>query len=634
MLNFLKKKKFNNNNVKEFNSACKAVEFFIMLKEWEKAKKAVKEIELKEKQSLSIVLEKLDNLDDKDWINQKEKILLTNELKRKIRKLNILLDIIEKKEEKHKQSLNNKRFKIRFNAIKKEIESLKWNKKNEQAIILLKKFLEENGEKQLIIKFYNRERKNIIKRIEKESKEKNKKIKANVKLEAMNLIWETIKNENKSENNKNEKWFFKKLKDNINFLKKMKERNKKRKLLEEISLLIEEDSKIKNDLAAKKLENIHRWLIKELSNKKIIWYDIYWKILWADKISWDTFWFVENEDKYNFFLWDATWHWIRAWFIVTLFSRLFNKYVKKSNLKELMYEINNWLKQDLKSRNFITWILFDIYKENNENINFVWMWHEPMIIFRKNKQIIEKVIPWWLAAWIRLIKKVSDIKIKKIKLEDWDILLTYSDWVIESKKSNWEFYSIDKLSRSFLNSCQAQIDIHIIYENIINDLKNFRWWSNFDDDVSILLLKRETKKDLVDITSDYLQDIKNKEWLRNYELKKLQWKSIEEINKELEEIKKKKETQRIIKNLETLYYTWEILKLKQESIRYIKEWFIDKKINFFLKKAIENEKSYKIEQKNQKIANKFNVLDELLKKGDYNTVIDEVEEIISKDWSI
>jgi hypothetical protein len=56
------------------------------------------------------------------------------------------------------------------------------------------------------------------------------------------------------------------------------------------------------------------------------------------------------------------------------------------------------------------------------------------------------------------------------------------------------------------------------------------------------------------------------------------------------------------------------LKLKQEAIRYIKADYIDKRINYYLKKAIDNEIKYRIEQKNSKIINKYNVLKELEKK--------------------
>jgi len=637
MLNIFRSKKIDSEQVKAFDSAVKAINIFAMLYEWDKAKQALKEIEYKEKDSLNVILDKLDTMDDKEWINEKEKIKLTEYFKKKKKILEKLTISLEKKEHKYNLKVENERFKIRFKKIKDEIDILAWNKKNNQALWLLQKFLEENSTNSSVIKFYNKQKKKILKNIDKVRDESAEKVKNNAKLEAMNLIWETANLEPKKEEEEEKekkKTFFDKLKSKINFYKKIKERIRKKKLLDEINLLIEEDSKVKNDIAARKLANIHKWLVKELSSNKMLWYELYWKILWADKISGDTFWFVESDNKYNFFLWDATWHGIRAWFIITLLSRIFNKYVKKTSLWELTYEINNWLKQDLKSRNFITWIFFEIYKDEIWKMNFVWMGHEPMLIYRKEEWTMERVIPWWLAAWIRLIDKVNKIKVKDLELKDGDILLTYSDWIVENKSEDGVFYWIDRLELAFAAIAKNKAQIHEIYDHIINDVKEFRWWSQFDDDASILIVKREIKKDIVDESSEYLNELKAKEWLKGSDIKKMRWKTIEDIDKELEVLKKKKETMRIIKVLETLYYTWEILKLKQEAIRFIKEWFIDKKINYYLKKAIDNEKSYKIEQKNQKVVSKYHILEELLKKWDYNTVITESEEIISKDGNI
>ncbi len=637
MLNIFRSKKIDSEQVKAFDSAVKAINIFAMLYEWDKAKQALKEIEYKEKDSLNVILDKLDTMDDKEWINEKEKIKLTEYFKKKKKILEKLTISLEKKEHKYNLKVENERFKVRFKKIKDEIDILAWNKKNNQALWLLQKFLEENSTNSSVIKFYNKQKKKILKNIDKVRDESAEKVKNNAKLEAMNLIWETANLEPKKEEEEEKekkKTFFDKLKSKINFYKKIKERIRKKKLLDEINLLIEEDSKVKNDIAARKLANIHKWLVKELSSNKMLWYELYWKILWADKISGDTFWFVESDNKYNFFLWDATWHGIRAWFIITLLSRIFNKYVKKTSLWELTYEINNWLKQDLKSRNFITWIFFEIYKDEIWKMNFVWMGHEPMLIYRKEEWTMERVIPWWLAAWIRLIDKVNKIKVKDLELKDGDILLTYSDWIVENKSEDGVFYWIDRLELAFAAIAKNKAQIHEIYDHIINDVKEFRWWSQFDDDASILIVKREIKKDIVDESSEYLNELKAKEWLKGSDIKKMRWKTIEDIDKELEVLKKKKETMRIIKVLETLYYTWEILKLKQEAIRFIKEWFIDKKINYYLKKAIDNEKSYKIEQKNQKVVSKYHILEELLKKWDYNTVITESEEIISKDGNI
>lgn len=125
--------------------------------------------------------------------------------------------------------------------------------------------------------------------------------------------------------------------------------------------------------------------------------------------------------------------------------------------------------------------------------------------------------------------------------------------------------------------------------------------------------------------------IKAKEGLSSKDIKRLSGKTQEQIKEELTKIKKEKETLHIISILKSLYYTGEFLKLKEEATRYIKDGYIHKDINFYLKKAIENEDSYKIKQKNTKMENKYNVLVELYKKKDYNTVIREANDIIAKD---
>jgi len=53
---------------------------------------------------------------------------------------------------------------------------------------LLQKFLEENKENSIVIKFYNSQKKRIQKSIEKQRKEEQEKLKRNAKNEALQLI--------------------------------------------------------------------------------------------------------------------------------------------------------------------------------------------------------------------------------------------------------------------------------------------------------------------------------------------------------------------------------------------------------------------------------------------------------------
>jgi hypothetical protein len=101
MFSFFRKKEVDNEQIKAFDGAIKAINIFILLSEWDKAKKALNEIEYKEKDSLNILLGKIDERDDKDLNNDKEKIKLTENFKKKQKKLDKLTEIVKEKEEKY-----------------------------------------------------------------------------------------------------------------------------------------------------------------------------------------------------------------------------------------------------------------------------------------------------------------------------------------------------------------------------------------------------------------------------------------------------------------------------------------------------------------------------------------------------
>jgi len=631
---FKNKTKKNLKNIDSFPKAIKTIEFFISIYDWDKSSWAIEEIKSKEMSSYNELIENLDS-EELSIKSEKEKQKQQKIFKQKMEKLKQLEEKLEKEKEKYDTKREKERFKVRFKAIKDEINKLIKTYKADDALDLLTKFLDENKEKSIVINFYNKEKKIILKNIEKQRKREKEKLKNNAKLEALKLIWKNADEENlKDKKKKEKKSFIQKIKEKINFYAKVKEKIRNKKLLDEISLLIEEDNKVKNDVASNKLENMHKWLIKEIHQENINWYTIFWKILWAHKISWDAFGFSESKEKYDFYIWDATGHWIRAWFIVTLLTRLFNEHSLKKDVKSLVYEINNWLKQDLKSRNFITAIFFEIFKSDISKIKYVWMWHEPMLIYRKGTKTVEKIIPWWLAAWIRLMTDVENVKVKEFDMEDWDIIMTYSDWIVEVKWKEGEFYWLERLKNLFLEYASMNSDINTIYESILQDIKYFKWWTHFNDDVTLLLIKRDANKDIVNEKSEFIDELKKEKKLTTSDIKRVAWKNKYEIEKELEKIANEKKLKTMIKSLENLYLTWEVLKLKQEAKRMIMDWYIDKKINYYLKKAMENEETYKIKQKEQRISNKYNVLKELMKKEDYSTVINEVQDIISKDWNI
>ena len=629
-----RKKHIQSDSIYTFKEAVKAIKAYIFLQEWEKAKSAIDSVKRKEKEAFEELEQKI-----KDNYNEVQK-------QRKLyEKSTIIIQKLEKQYElkkiKYERKIENERFKIRFSKIKQEVKKLIWAGNNNDALNLLTHFLEDNKERSEVVTYYAKEKKKILLNIKKRQKKDKKKIQDNAELEAIRLAWITLKNKKDQDAEKEklrqarkENSFFFKFRENIKFHKKIKEKYERKKLLDEVKILIEEETKAKDEIATKKLEHIHKWLIKELEKKNMVWFDIYGKILGSDKISWDSFGFVETKKKYSFYIWDATGHGVRAGLIVSILSKTFQEQAPKDDIVNLTFTVNNTLKENLQSKNFVTGLFFELDKGYRNAFNVSGMWHEPIIIYRAKEKKVERLIGGGLAGGIRLIKKVEDIKPKTLELNDADIVLSYSDWVLEAKWEDGKLYGIERLEKIFLQSAQTNGNIKEIYDDIIEDLKLYRWGTSFEDDTTILMFRRNALKDLLNADSEEIATIKAKEGLSSKEVRRLEWKTKQQLEEELLEIKKEKQTVNIINILKGLYYTGEFLKLKQEATRYIKEGFIHKKINFYLKKAIENEEDYKIKQKNTKMENKYNVLMELYKKKDFTTVIQECNEVIAKDGNV
>ncbi len=617
--------------IKGFKDAISVVKVFLWTKEWDKARNALKEIREKEKSSFEESFKLL--------TDENEKIKLKKEFDLNNATIDWLESKLKVKEDYYKDKLAQEIFQLKFKKIREEVNKLSKSWRYQEALLLLWNFFEENKGNILVVRFYDDEKKKIVKYVEAERAKEESKLKKNAEEEAMKLVWETIKQKEEKENTEDDEEkasfdIFGPLKNWINFYKSILEWMQRKKLIDEVSKLIEVENQVNIEVARNKLEKVHQWLIKELSVTNINGYEFFWKILWADRITGDTFWFHEENDKYDFFLWDATWHGVRAWLIVSLLSRLFNKYVSGNYLTKMVLEINNWLKQDLLSRNFITWIFFEISKDEPHRIRFVWMWHEPIFVYRAQEKKIERLIPGWLAAWIRLIKDEASVKERDIFMWPDDILVCYSDGVVEARSVEWILLWVDKFQETLGKIAPIEKNLNKIYNFLMDEVKIFRWWAKFDDDATIILLRRDEIKDIIKKQDSYLDEIAKKEWLWKLQLRKFVGKTKEEVEKELEKIRKGKEVESIIKVLENLYYTGEILKLKQEAVRFIKAWFIHKKINFYLKQALAKENTYKIEQKNKKIVAKYGLLQELLKKWDYDSVIKECSEIIAKWWNV
>lgn len=542
--------------------------------------------------------------------------------------------LINKKRNFYEEKAHISDLKIKNNQLNKQLQSLLNSKDFDSALDILasyKKSLWDDLDKYVIS--LEKWKFKILNAKEKYINSTNKK--ASLYEQAKNLLGDDVEIEDTKEDFDIEKktflsWF-KNIYKKYSFLKKQRE---DKLLLANIESLLWNSKNIKENIIKQKLEKVHSWLVKDTSWVEVNWYSIFWKTLAADSISWDTFGFYPYSDWERFFIWDATWHGIKAWFMVSLLTSTFYNVVSNfNNLKDLVVALNNKLKQDLSSWNFITSIFFEISYKNKDVLHFIGMGHDPMFVYSKNELSVNKIFPGWIAAWMTILKDQAFLKEKDINMNDGDVLLLYTDWIVEARNNAWEMYSINRIQEKFSEACRTCQESKEIYDFMYKDLTTFVAWSKFADDVTIIVIKRDRKKD--SISEDKLiENILQTQNISKKYIKDLKWKSKDDIEKFIKAKRKEKELESILKNLKNIYKSGDILVLKKECQRYIKEWFLHKNIVKYLSFALDNEAMVKINRQNMRLQNKYETLEKLLKSWQHQTVLEECSNIILNEGKI
>lgn len=376
-------------------------------------------------------------------------------------------------------------------------------------------------------------------------------------------------------------------------------------------------------------------LTKDVWDFKNYGFDFYGKIMGKDKIIWDTFWYYKADNSRTiFYFWDATGHGVQAGFTVAVLSKLFFEHSKKiKNFQDLFMTINNDLKERIKWKSFITAVFFEWDSKKNI-LSYIGAGHNPLILYKHDTGTTEKVVPGWLALWVRYINNTSSIKPKEVSFNHQDILLWYTDGIIEAR--NWEqkMYSMANLENSFKKICSSFMNPQRIFESIMKEVTDFQEGKPFDDDASLFVFVRNSDKDLISDEQelkDLLADADMKKFSVEVNFKN---KTKQEITDEIKRQKHDKDLKVRLDRLDRLYRIWEYIKLKQDIVYYYREGFVHEKMKYYLEKAIANEYQTVIKKREEKLQRKYLTLADLYKKWEYETVIREALDVIFKNGKI
>ncbi len=270
-------------------------------------------------------------------------------------------------------------------------------------------------------------------------------------------------------------------------------------------------SKTLNTLKNIKDEFIHG---KEIRSEVDLGKEIQWKMLTkkmievpkievivkskpAWEIWWDSYDIINQWDNYYIYVWDATGHWVWAWFIMIMVNALISWFCKIfKSWAVILTKTNEILKPRVKA-NLLMSLLLVRWDSKENKIFMTGAWHEYLMIYKHKQNKTFKIKSWWVALW--MVKDISKIvKEQEIQFEENDIIVLYSDWITEAinkPKKDWseQMFTENRLEESINNAPNVNRknykSARSVFNNITIDLSKFMWYKHTQlDDITLAVI--------------------------------------------------------------------------------------------------------------------------------------------------
>ncbi|OQY09414.1 MAG: hypothetical protein B6I28_03105 [Fusobacteriia bacterium 4572_132] len=178
---------------------------------------------------------------------------------------------------------------------------------------------------------------------------------------------------------------------------------------------------------------------------------------------------------------------IPAALLVSMFRTVFRMLVlhmKVTNPDKILYFINNILTDESLSGRFVTGMVFNV-NSKEETIEFANAGHDPVLVYKSNSK---EIIEYDLEGTIIGFMENEVFEKKKIKIEKGDIVVFYTDGVIEARGKKGDFFEFERLKKIIRETSKYPADY--IGRKIHREINKFvADENNKNDDVTIITIK-------------------------------------------------------------------------------------------------------------------------------------------------
>ncbi|MBN1532211.1 MAG: SpoIIE family protein phosphatase [Spirochaetes bacterium] len=207
----------------------------------------------------------------------------------------------------------------------------------------------------------------------------------------------------------------------------------------------------------------------------------------AKGVGGDYFDYIDIDDnRVGALISDVSGKGVPASLVMVMIRTVFTSYITRKDIdcSRVVTAINDSLSADFAIDKFAT-LFFMIYDRKTEELSFANAGHGPLFCYRSSKKTctVTKVD----GTPIGIMEDV-EYKQAKVRLNQGDIVVMYTDGITEMRNENREEYGLRRVQDLLLaNSEKSANDL---VEMIVNDVDTFRGGARPHDDMTLLVFKR------------------------------------------------------------------------------------------------------------------------------------------------
>jgi sigma-B regulation protein RsbU (phosphoserine phosphatase) len=207
----------------------------------------------------------------------------------------------------------------------------------------------------------------------------------------------------------------------------------------------------------------------------------------ADQVGGDYFdYFFRNKDHLDMVIADVSGHSFGpALFMVETRSAIRVQAKNEATPAQTLSVLNNFLYNDLNNSDFFITLFYLQYDTLNHQLSFANAGHPPPLLLSSLDLECRQLDADGLILGVRE-NVVFEEKILTLSRED--LILLYTDGIIEAENAEGEFFGLERVNALFIQHAQ-QAPGHIIHV-LLEELKQFCQSEVFNDDITLMIFKR------------------------------------------------------------------------------------------------------------------------------------------------